>query len=114
MTGHSSGGAEALFDDLVSDFSDDPAVTPPSARGGRRFGASALKVDGKIFAMLVGGELVVKLPRERVDDLVDSGMGKPFESGQGRVMKEWVALDAVDAREWGKLTRAAREFVSSR
>jgi hypothetical protein len=62
--------ADARFERLVSRFSSDPSVSPPSAGKGGKFGESALKVDGKIFAMLSRGELVVKLPRERVDELV--------------------------------------------
>jgi hypothetical protein len=36
---------------------------------GKGFGSSALKVEGRIFAMLTSrSEFVVKLPRERVDE----------------------------------------------
>jgi hypothetical protein len=33
----------------------------------------------------------VKLPRERVDELVEAGAGHRFDPGHGRLMKEWVA-----------------------
>ncbi len=56
--------------------------------GKRGFGSSALQVGGKIFAMLVGGKFVVKLPRQRVDALVASGDGERFDPGHGRLMKE--------------------------
>ena len=46
-------------------------VTPPQGGGG--FGRSALRYRGKIFAMLVRGSLVVKLPAGRVTELVASG-----------------------------------------
>jgi hypothetical protein len=32
--------------------------------------------------MLVGDELVVKLPKERVDELVDAGVAKRFDAGR--------------------------------
>ena len=38
----------------------------------RAFGSTSLKTNGKIFAMLVNGRLVVKLDRRRVDELVAS------------------------------------------
>src|SRR5690349_8405219 len=74
-----SGKAEALFARLVERFATDPAVTPPSVDKGGKFGASGLKVDGKLFAMVSKGKLVVKLPRPRVDELVASGSGEPFD-----------------------------------
>ena len=58
--------------------------------GGRGFGSNALKVDGKIFASLSHGRLLVKLPAERVKALVEAKLGEPFSTGPGRVKKEWV------------------------
>jgi hypothetical protein len=103
---------EALFARLVARFSDDPSVTPPAPEGGK-FGASGLKVDNKIFAMLSNGELVVKLPRQRVDELIESGTGKPFDPGHGRVMKEWVTVAPGHSRGWAKLAEEARQFVAA-
>ncbi len=78
---------------------------------GRMFGSAGLKVGGKVFAMEVKGDLVVKLPRARVEALVAGGAGKPFDPGHGRVMKEWVAIPAEAGLDWVELARAAREFV---
>ena len=65
---------EARFEDLVAALLDQPDVTPPDCAGAsRRFGSAGLKVHGKIFAMLVRGRLVAKLPRTRVDALVLAG-----------------------------------------
>lgn len=50
------------FDALVQAFLDTPGVTGPDASVGSRFGSSALKASGSIFAMLTRGALVVKLP----------------------------------------------------
>lgn len=41
------------------------------------FGSSGLKVESKVFAMLVKGELVVKLPKHRVDQLVPPARARP-------------------------------------
>ncbi len=80
--------------------------------GGRRFGASGLQVDGHIFAMVSSrGEYVVKLPRTRVDALVAAGAGQRFDPGHGRLMKEWLALDAAADQDWLALAREALAFV---
>ncbi len=79
--------------------------------GGKGFGSSALKVDGKIFAMRSSkGCFVVKLPRERVDELVSLGGGKHFETAPGRRMKEWVAVQGENS-DWVKLAEEAYEYV---
>ena len=54
---------------------------------------NALWVDGKIFTMLTPkGAFVVKLPKDRVDALVEAGTGDRFGPG-ARKIKEWVAID---------------------
>ena len=76
------------------------------------FGANeGLRVSGKIFAMLVRGELVVKLPRDRVDELVDAGAARRFDAGKGRPMKEWASVPASASRRWRGLVEEARTFV---
>ena len=79
---------------------------------GTGFGGSpGLRIGGKIFAMLVKDELVVKLRRERVDELARSGVGHAFEPGTGRVMKEWLSIPADAGRRWKALVEEAKEFV---
>lgn len=96
----------ALVEELVGGF----GVTPPGA--GRAFGAAALKVDGRIFAMLSHGNLVVKLPKSRVDALIADGTGGPYDAGKGSPMKEWLAV-SPDA-DWSALAREALAFVAPR
>lgn len=74
------------------------------------FGSVGLKVNGKVFAMLVKGKFVAKLPKDCVDQLVASRTGEYFDPGHGKLMKEWVALTgAVD--QWVHLANEARRFV---
>ena len=94
---------------VVKAFARDKDVTPP--KGGTGFGASALKVGGKIFAMLSSKEkFVVKLPKERVDALVAARKGTYFDPGHGRLMKEWLEMESNQA-QWISLAREARVFV---
>ena len=104
---------EQRFADLVDAFSSVEGVTSPVDAPGRegRFGRAALKVHGKIFAMLVRGRLVVKLPRARVDELVDAAEGERFDAGRARPMREWLSLAPDSQRDWQALAREALAFV---
>jgi hypothetical protein len=86
----------------------------PGVTSGTGFGRNdGLRISDKIFAIRLDDELVVKLPRERVEELVASGAGRPWGPGRGRVMKEWVALSARAPAQWAALVEEAREFVAS-
>jgi hypothetical protein len=101
---------EERFDELVTVFAVRPDITPP--HGSRGFGSHALRVRGKIFAMVVRGHLVVKLPKVRVDELVESGDGVRFDANKGTPMKEWLSLDVESALDWEPLAREALSFVT--
>lgn len=105
---------EERFAALVDEFGAYPDVEVPGESKRRQFGSDALKVNGSIFAMVTGGRLVVKLPRERVEALIGSGTGAPFDAGKGRPMKEWLAVSDGDEDAWLTLTREALNFVRSR
>ena len=97
------------FEVLIGELLGVPGVTPP--RGGSGFGRSALRVDNKIFAMLVRGHLVLKLPGPRVDALIAAGEGIRFDANKGTPMKEWLSLDAASSVPWRPLAVEALEFV---
>jgi len=100
----------SLVDALLSDA--DVTLGSPGKKG---FGSSALQVNGKIFAMLSNGKLVVKLPRQRVDALIAVGEGERFDPRHdGRLMKEWLVVEPTSSEGWLPLTREAMEFVASR
>ena len=99
------------YAELVSAFLGQQGVT----QEGKGFGSSALKVGGSIFTLLSSrGRFVVKLPRQRVDALIESGDGDRFDPGHGRLMKEWLALRPSSSLDWGVLAREAMEFVGRR
>ncbi len=84
-----------------------------ASQGARRsFGATSLKASGKIFAMLVGDRLVVKLPATRVDDLVEQGAGDRFDPGHGRIQKEWLSVASAAPEDWLALASESEAFVS--
>jgi hypothetical protein len=99
---------EQLFDDVSARLLEED----PGLDQGRMMRAEGLKTSGKFFAFVVDGALVVKLPAERVGDLVASGEGRPFESGR-RVMKEWVSLQPADEESCAAHVLDARDFVAA-
>ena len=108
-----TGGAvspEERYATLADTLLASPEVGLSEERG---FGSSALWTSGKIFVMLVRGELVVKLPRQRVDALILAGKGRRFDPGHGRAMKEWFTIEPGCEDEWLPLAREALDFVSS-
>jgi len=101
---------EARYQDLVADFVGEPGVTPPQGGG---FGRSAIRLNGKIFVMFVRGQLVLKLPAGRVDELIAAGHGERFDANKGTPMREWLTLDAASDQPWLPLAREALEFARS-
>jgi hypothetical protein len=99
------------YEDLIDELIGAVGVTPPT--GGSGFGRSALRYRRKIFAMFVRGQLVVKLPRTRVDELVAAGHGVRFDANKGTPMKEWFSLDPESILAWPPLAGEALDFARS-
>ena len=102
---------EDRYDNLVDELVGIAGVTPPRGNGG--FGRTALRFRNKIFVMLVRGQLVLKLPAERVDALVAAGDGVRFDANKGTPMKEWLSLHPESGEPWLRLAREALDFARS-
>src|SRR5580704_19227855 len=100
---------EMRFEDLLGEFSDIDGVTLP--HGGSGFGRSALRYRGKIFAMFVRGALVVKLPGQRVDELITAGHGARFDANKGTPMREWFTVAPDCPLPWPALAAEALDFA---
>ena len=105
----SSGGDEArdLYEELTDDLLYDPAVGRATMMG-----YPCVRLAGKFLASYddKGRCLVVKLPRERVAELVETGRGDPFAPA-GKVFAEWVAIPTVDRDLWQQVLAEAVEFA---
>jgi len=102
--------SESRYADLVRKLAARSGVTHITE--GKGFGSSGqLKVHGRIFAMLVRDALVLKLPRARVDELVEAGEGTRFDAGKGKPMREWFVLSPATTRRWLPLAQEALDFV---
>lgn len=76
-------------------------------------GEVCLRTEGQFFASVghTRDELIVKLPRDRVQTLIDDGIGQPFPPS-GRPFKEWVAIPRSFSRRWRRLVEEAHAHAS--
>ena len=72
-------------------------------------GAQGLKAGKKMFAMFSKGDLLLKLPPERVAALIAAGRGRPYDPGTGKVMRNYVVIPAANKRSWIRLCEEAAE-----
>ena len=100
---------EERFAALVAELADRPGLQPPQPSAKRLFGASTLKVNGSIFAMLSRGSLVVKLPPDRVTQLIADGAGGPFDTGKDNILRAWLTVH--DEQDWPALAGEALAYV---
>ncbi len=100
---------EAIFERMSGRLLEDGAV--PVERG-RMLRASGLKTAGRFFAFTTGGDLVVKLPEGRVNDLVNRDASRPCQIGPGRPMREWVRVMPPDDEACVAYLIEAREKVA--
>jgi hypothetical protein len=100
-------GARALYDELTDDLLYDPAIGRATMMG-----YPCVRLAGRFLAAYdnKAGALVVKLPRERVTELVECGDGDPFAPA-GKVFREWVSISLVDRKLWRTLLGEAADFA---
>ena len=104
-----SGGEDArdLYNELTDDLLYDPAIGRATMMG-----YPCVRLAGRFMASYddKAACLVVKLPRERVTELVENDHGDPFAPA-GKVFREWVSIPTVDRRLWRTLLGEAVDFA---
>jgi len=82
---------------------------------GTMMGFPCLRVRGAFFASCDhrSGDLVVKLPAARVQELITAGAGVPFAPA-GRAFREWLLVADRDAARWRALIAEARSAAARR
>ncbi len=94
--------AHAIFDPVAQKF-----LLRPGVDIGPMFGSEGLRIRGKVFAFLgFGGELVVKIPEARADELVADGTVERMVMRE-RPMREWVLVVADASQHWEPLVDEA-------
>jgi hypothetical protein len=101
---------ETLFWELIDELREhDDRIEEGTIMGGR-----CARVAGEFLGLVnfKGSGMVVKLPRDRVTELIDEGVGQPFAPA-GKVFREWVAIPNANRRRWTQLLLEAVAFVAS-
>lgn len=101
-------GIEAPFEPLKKKFLDEKGIGEK-----RMFGTTVLTVRGKVFAFPWKGNLVLKLPHNKVLEIISSKKGTYFDPGHGRTSKEWIEVGSGAKSEWVKLTKQAKKFADT-
>lgn len=98
---------EARFWDLA-----EPLLARPGVEQSTMMGLPCLRVHGAFFASCDRrtGDLVVKLPAARVDQLVAAGRAHPFAPA-GKRFREWASVPPARSRTWKRLLDEALDFV---
>src|SRR3954463_3838321 len=78
---------------------------------GTMFGSKGLRTGKKFFAVWWHGQLVLKLPPPRIEELVAAGSGTLWEPMEGRPMNGWIVVDS--SADWSALSAEALAFLES-
>ena len=99
-----------FFWQTAAAFLDDERVTK-----GTMMGFPCLRVEGNFFASAEPktGDLIIKLPAQRVQAMIAAGDGGEFAPA-GRKFKEWVRVEDRDADRWEQLLSEALVFVDGK
>ncbi len=81
-------------------------------RTGTMMGFPCLRAHGAFVASCDhrNGDLIVKLPAERVSRLIAAGAAQPFAPA-GKVFHEWARVPDRDSERWRSLLEEAQRFV---
>jgi len=99
---------DALFWDVA-----EPMLAVGKAQEGELMGSRCIRVGKEFLAMpdYRTGDLVVKLPKDRVARVIAAGEGLAFAPAK-KVFREWVQVPARDEALWTTLLDEGYEFVS--
>jgi hypothetical protein len=74
-------------------------------------GAQGIKYGKKLFAMFTKGDLLIRLPPDRVSEVVASGDGLPYDPGTGKPMKKMVLIPVSKKDLWIEYCEEAKSHM---
>jgi hypothetical protein len=102
-----------LFEKLARSLDVGEVTKPAHPTQPQRMNANAFCVHNRVFAMRVGDDLVLKLPANRVAELIEAGVAGPHVV-DGRPMKEWANLRPAREKQWLELTKESLVHVRNK
>ena len=93
-----------VYAEVKAHFANDSEVEVLKGRG-----AQGIKKDGKLFAMFMKGDLLVKLPGHRVKEIINTGDGVLYDPGTGKPMNNRVLIPASNKDTWIKYSIEAKK-----
>jgi len=80
---------------------------------GKWFGKPCIKVSGRVFVVLWGGDLAFKLTGDAHSEALQIEGAHLFDPrGKGHPMREWVQIPAAQSSHWGRFAELAYEYVA--
>ena len=76
-------------------------------------GAQGIKYNKKMFAMFYKGDLTVKLPPQRVTEIIANGDGLAQDPGTGKAMKDRVLIPQKNKELWIKYCEESLNYVQT-
>ncbi|MEO6831992.1 MAG: hypothetical protein ABI378_06600 [Chitinophagaceae bacterium] len=84
----------------------------PGAKLSKMFGCVCIKApNGKAASLIKGDMLVVKPPKDRIEELLRSGFRMFSPMGEGRPMNGWIEIPFEQSDKWQDFAEEAYEFV---
>ena len=99
-------GMADVYTEIKGHFASDPDVEVLSGRG-----AQGIKIGGKLFVMFLKGDLLVKLPEQKVKEIIELGNGEAYDPGTGKPMKNRVLIRARNKNLWIKYSIEAKKHA---
>ncbi|MCE7741335.1 MAG: hypothetical protein GOP50_02650 [Candidatus Heimdallarchaeota archaeon] len=83
-------------DEELKEIFDSFLLELPDVQPGKVFGMPGYYVEGKLFASIFGSGLVIKLPKEHCENLIENEDGFDHFAPLGNNMKQWVVITKDD------------------
>jgi TfoX/Sxy family transcriptional regulator of competence genes len=79
----------------------------------KMFGGVGYKVKGNMCFGILGDDAILRLGEERANELIDSGIAKPFASAGRKPMRGWATVDwqTVSPKELEKLLNESYDYA---